>query len=72
MLIRPLTLSQYTPRPYTQPSLQQLRASLRSIGDKIAVEGTPKKLGPFVIGLTGYVNLTSYLRLGFIVASFPP
>lgn len=47
-------MSQYTPRPHTLPSLDQLRTALRSIGAKIASEGTPAKLGPFVIGLTGY------------------
>jgi len=45
--------TQYTPRPHTLPSLSALRASLRAIGTRIANEGTPKALGPFVIGLTG-------------------
>ncbi|TFK35818.1 Saccharopine dehydrogenase-domain-containing protein [Crucibulum laeve] len=43
----------YTPRPHTLPSLERLRTSLREIGAWIAREGTPGKLGPFVIGLTG-------------------
>ncbi|ESK83942.1 saccharopine dehydrogenase (nadp+ l-glutamate-forming) [Moniliophthora roreri MCA 2997] len=47
----------YTPRPHTLPSLDALRASLHSIGDRIAAEGTPKALGPFVIGLTGTGNV---------------
>ncbi|KAJ7596298.1 Saccharopine dehydrogenase-domain-containing protein [Mycena floridula] len=47
----------YTPRPQTLPSLDQLRAALRSIGTRIASEGTPKKLGPFIIGLTGTGNV---------------
>jgi len=34
-------------------SLKDIRARLRSIGDTIASEGTPAKLGPFIIGLTG-------------------
>ncbi|KAF8634324.1 hypothetical protein AX15_000984 [Amanita polypyramis BW_CC] len=47
----------YTPRPHTMPSLHQLRVALREIGGKIAVEGTPRPLGPFVIGLTGNGNV---------------
>ncbi|KAJ7696052.1 Saccharopine dehydrogenase-domain-containing protein [Mycena rosella] len=43
----------YTPRPHTLPSLDRLRASLREIGTRIANEGTPRTLGPFIIGLTG-------------------
>ena len=35
------------------PSLTQLRMALREIGAKILADGTPKPLGPFVIGLTG-------------------
>ncbi|KAJ7319097.1 Saccharopine dehydrogenase-domain-containing protein [Mycena albidolilacea] len=49
----------YTPRPHTLPSLEKLRASLREIGQRIANEGTPKKLGPFIIGLTGTGNVTN-------------
>ena len=45
--------SQHTPRPFTHPSLTSLRAALRFIGEAIANEGTPKILGPFVVGLTG-------------------
>ncbi|THU85427.1 hypothetical protein K435DRAFT_970737 [Dendrothele bispora CBS 962.96] len=48
----------YTPRPHTLPSLSALRASLRAIGSRIANEGTPKALGPFVIGLTGTGNVS--------------
>ena len=33
----------------------RLRAALRGIGERIAVEGTPPALGPFVVGLTGCV-----------------
>ncbi|KAM6499393.1 Saccharopine dehydrogenase domain containing protein [Amanita muscaria] len=47
----------YTPRPHTLPSLDRLRATLREIGGKIASEGTPRPLGPFVIGLTGNGNV---------------
>ncbi|KAK7048252.1 mitochondrial alpha-aminoadipic semialdehyde synthase [Favolaschia claudopus] len=47
------------PRPHTLPSLDKLRASLREIGERIANEGTPKKLGPFIIGLTGTGNVTN-------------
>ncbi|KAJ7288450.1 Saccharopine dehydrogenase-domain-containing protein [Mycena rebaudengoi] len=49
----------YTPRPHTLPSLDRLRASLREIGQRIANEGTPRKLGPFIIGLTGRGNVTN-------------
>ncbi|KAJ6584864.1 Saccharopine dehydrogenase-domain-containing protein [Mycena capillaripes] len=49
----------YTPRPHTLPSLDQLRKSLREIGERIANEGTPRKLGPFIIGLTGTGNVTN-------------
>ncbi|KAH9946562.1 Saccharopine dehydrogenase-domain-containing protein [Amylocystis lapponica] len=44
----------YTPRPHTHPSLQSLRTVLRDVvGAQIAAEGTPKALGPIVIGVTG-------------------
>ncbi|KAF7365331.1 Alpha-aminoadipic semialdehyde synthase, mitochondrial [Mycena venus] len=49
----------YTPRPHSLPSLDKLRASLREIGERIANEGTPKKLGPFIVGLTGTGNVTN-------------
>ncbi|KAJ7784692.1 Saccharopine dehydrogenase-domain-containing protein [Mycena metata] len=49
----------YTPRPHTLPSLGKLRASLRDIGQRIANEGTPSKLGPFIVGLTGTGNVTN-------------
>ncbi|KAF7346180.1 Alpha-aminoadipic semialdehyde synthase, mitochondrial [Mycena sanguinolenta] len=49
----------YTPRPHTLPSLDKLRASLREIGQRIANEGTPRKLGPFIVGLTGTGNVTN-------------
>ncbi|KAJ7505433.1 Saccharopine dehydrogenase-domain-containing protein [Mycena galericulata] len=49
----------YTPRPHTLPSLDQLRAALREIGQRIANQGTPRKLGPFVIGLTGSGNVAN-------------
>ncbi|KAL0068301.1 hypothetical protein AAF712_004688 [Marasmius tenuissimus] len=47
----------YTPRPHTLPSLEASRAALRKIGEQIAADGTPKALGPFVIGLTGTGNV---------------
>ncbi|KAF8639309.1 hypothetical protein AX17_001590 [Amanita inopinata Kibby_2008] len=47
----------YTPRPHNLPSLDQLRAALREIGNRIVQEGTPRTLGPFVIGLTGSGNV---------------
>ncbi|KAI0349833.1 hypothetical protein OH77DRAFT_1431672 [Trametes cingulata] len=44
----------YTPRPHTQPSLASIRFILRDVvGAKIAADGTPKSLGPIVIGVTG-------------------
>ncbi|KAF9005216.1 Saccharopine dehydrogenase-domain-containing protein [Cyathus striatus] len=43
----------YTPRPHTLPTLERLRATLREIGTWIANDGTPTRLGPFVIGVTG-------------------
>ncbi|KAJ7043988.1 Saccharopine dehydrogenase-domain-containing protein [Mycena alexandri] len=49
----------YTPRPHTLPSLGKLRASLRDIGQRIANEATPSKLGPFIVGLTGTGNVTN-------------
>ncbi|KAF9013773.1 hypothetical protein BDZ89DRAFT_1142463 [Hymenopellis radicata] len=49
----------YTPPPHSLPSLDHLRAALRGIGTRIAAEGTPKVLGPFVIGLTGTGNVAS-------------
>ncbi|KAG1903451.1 Saccharopine dehydrogenase-domain-containing protein [Suillus fuscotomentosus] len=48
----------HTPRPHTHPSIPSLRSALRSIGQNIADNGTPKALGPFVIGLTGSGNVT--------------
>ncbi|OAX41805.1 hypothetical protein K503DRAFT_863595 [Rhizopogon vinicolor AM-OR11-026] len=43
----------HTPRPHTHPSIPSLRSALRTIGQDIVENGTPKALGPFVIGLTG-------------------
>ncbi|KAF9220571.1 hypothetical protein BS17DRAFT_786754 [Gyrodon lividus] len=43
----------HTPRPHTHASLPSLRTALRAIGQEIINDGTPKCLGPFVIGLTG-------------------
>ncbi|KAH7905556.1 Saccharopine dehydrogenase-domain-containing protein [Hygrophoropsis aurantiaca] len=43
----------HTPRPHTHPSVHSLRAALRAVGQEIIQDGTPKSLGPFVIGLTG-------------------
>lgn len=48
----------HTPRPHTHPTIESLRSALRSIGNRIAEEGTPPKLGPFVIGLTGNGNVS--------------
>ncbi|CDO70674.1 hypothetical protein BN946_scf184761.g12 [Trametes cinnabarina] len=44
----------YTPRPHTQPSLASIRSVLRDVvGARIIADGTPKSLGPIVIGVTG-------------------
>ncbi|GBE85762.1 predicted protein [Sparassis crispa] len=44
----------YTPRPHTHPSLASIRGTLRDVvGARIAAEGTPKCLGPIVLGVTG-------------------
>ncbi|KAI0075026.1 hypothetical protein K474DRAFT_1647191 [Panus rudis PR-1116 ss-1] len=44
----------YTPRPHTHPSLPSIHRALRDlVGSRIASEGTPKSLGPIVIGVTG-------------------
>ncbi|KAL0579711.1 hypothetical protein V5O48_002275 [Marasmius crinis-equi] len=48
----------YTPRPHSLPSLKKSRKALRKIGEEIAEYGTPKALGPFVIGLTGTGNVS--------------
>jgi len=47
----------HTPRPHTLPDLPTIRKSLRAVGENIANYGTPKSLGPFVIGLTGTGNV---------------
>ncbi|RPD58275.1 hypothetical protein L226DRAFT_536764 [Lentinus tigrinus ALCF2SS1-7] len=44
----------WTPRPHTHPSLASIRSTLRNVvGAQIATDGTPKSLGPLVIGVTG-------------------
>lgn len=49
--------------PHTLPSLGHLRSVLRDISARITHEGTPKKLGPFVIGLTGYQLLHTLTKI---------
>lgn len=45
---------QWTPRPHTHPSLASIRKMLHDVvGAQIATDGTPKTLGPLVIGVTG-------------------
>ncbi|KAI0031728.1 Saccharopine dehydrogenase-domain-containing protein [Vararia minispora EC-137] len=46
----------YIPRPQTVPSLDDIRSQLRGIGSSIAKYGTPKSLGPCIIGVTGQDN----------------
>ncbi|KAF8556698.1 hypothetical protein OG21DRAFT_1482902 [Imleria badia] len=48
----------HTPRPHTHVALPSLRMALRAIGEEIVKDGTPKSLGPFVIGLTGNGNVS--------------
>ncbi|TFY82056.1 hypothetical protein EWM64_g1953 [Hericium alpestre] len=48
----------YTPRPHTSPSLDSHRAVLRWIGAQISEHGTPRSLGPCIIGVTGHGNVT--------------
>ncbi|KAG9312632.1 Saccharopine dehydrogenase-domain-containing protein [Chiua virens] len=48
----------HTPRPHTHIALSSLRAALRGIGEEITKDGTPKTLGPFVIGVTGNGNVS--------------
>ncbi|KAG8708682.1 hypothetical protein FRC09_001090, partial [Ceratobasidium sp. 395] len=47
----------YLPRPYTHPSLDDMRASLRRVGKHIADTGTSPALGPFVVAVTGSGNV---------------
>ncbi|KAF9790341.1 Saccharopine dehydrogenase-domain-containing protein [Thelephora terrestris] len=47
----------HTPRPHTLPNLPAIRKAFRAVGDHIIEHGTPKSLGPFVIGLTGTGNV---------------
>ncbi|VDC06971.1 unnamed protein product [Peniophora sp. CBMAI 1063] len=48
----------YTPRPHASPSLDTHRSQLRYIASQIAEHGTPKSLGPCIIGVTGRGNVT--------------
>ncbi|KAI0791367.1 Saccharopine dehydrogenase-domain-containing protein [Abortiporus biennis] len=44
----------YAPRPHTHPSLPSILHTLRTVvGAQISSQGTPKSLGPIVIGVTG-------------------
>ncbi|TFK51437.1 hypothetical protein OE88DRAFT_1718878 [Heliocybe sulcata] len=43
----------YIPRPTLHPSLPSIRASLKRVGDMIKEGGTPRSVGPIVIGVTG-------------------
>ncbi|KAG9123804.1 hypothetical protein FRC07_013912 [Ceratobasidium sp. 392] len=47
----------YLPRPYTHPSLDDMRASLRRVGKHITSTGTSPALGPFVVAVTGNGNV---------------
>ena len=43
----------YLPRPLSHPSLDELYASLRKVGDRIRDEGTPAALGPLTVAVVG-------------------
>lgn len=49
----------YLPRPYSHPSLDDMRRSLRSVGEIISSRGMPKSTGPFVIAVTGNGNVAT-------------
>ncbi|KAI0302611.1 Saccharopine dehydrogenase-domain-containing protein [Russula brevipes] len=48
----------YVSRPYTSPHLDAHRSQLRYIGSQIIEHGTPRILGPVIIGVTGNGNVT--------------
>ena len=41
---------------YTYPTLEEALAAVREVGARIAADGLPAELCPFVIGITGYGN----------------
>ncbi|EPQ53172.1 hypothetical protein GLOTRDRAFT_140080 [Gloeophyllum trabeum ATCC 11539] len=43
----------YTPRPHMHPDLPSIRASLSRVGEMIKEGGTPREVGPIIIGVTG-------------------
>ncbi|KAI0942460.1 hypothetical protein AcW1_003090 [Taiwanofungus camphoratus] len=48
----------YTPRPHIHPSLASIREVLKNVVSmQITSEGTPRSLGPIVIGVTGTGNV---------------
>ncbi|KAG8883236.1 hypothetical protein FRB98_003213, partial [Tulasnella sp. 332] len=49
----------YLPRPYSHPSLVDMRKSLRFVGDIISSRGVPKSTGPCVITVTGNGNVAT-------------
>ncbi|KAG8844902.1 hypothetical protein FRB96_002791 [Tulasnella sp. 330] len=49
----------YLPRPYSHPSLGDMRKSLRFVGDIISSRGVPKSTGPCVITVTGNGNVAT-------------
>lgn len=46
------------PRPYHHRGLEDLRQSLRNIGNIISEQGTPKETGPYIVALTGNGNVS--------------
>ncbi|KAG8924983.1 hypothetical protein FRC02_010062 [Tulasnella sp. 418] len=49
----------YLPRPYSHPNLEDMRKSLRSVGEMISTKGMPRSTGPFVIAVTGNGNVAT-------------
>ncbi|KAG9033233.1 hypothetical protein FRB95_000412 [Tulasnella sp. JGI-2019a] len=49
----------YLPRPYSHPSLEDMRKSLRFVGEIISTRGMPRSTGPCVITVTGNGNVAT-------------
>ncbi|KDQ17415.1 hypothetical protein BOTBODRAFT_105760 [Botryobasidium botryosum FD-172 SS1] len=69
----------HLPRPYSHFTLAQMRASLRSIAEKIGKNGMPRATGPYIIAVTGNGNvatgaldLLSELPVSYITAAELP
>ena len=51
-----LSNTQYTARPYIHRTVEDMRKNLQVVGSTILSQGLPAEFGPFVIGLTGYLQ----------------